>query len=158
VSTLRVLATASALIQACRNLGSTDRRDTGEPGGECAAALPGEYAAVLPGAPAGAPASNEARLFEQAIGNATAIGASYELALCLYARAISCSPASPARPAGAVPASGAAIADLRHAEEIFDRLGVRQAVITWSTAPTGAPIIARGPSSRAIVAGHARRP
>ena len=158
VSTLRVLATASALIQACRNLGSTDRRDTGEPGGECAAALPGEYAAVLPGAPADAPASNEARLFEQAIGNATAIGASYELALCLYARAISCSPASPARPAGAVPASGAAIADLRHAEEIFDRLGVRQAVITWSTAPTGAPIIARGPSSRAIVAGHARRP
>ena len=43
------------------------------------------------------------------------------------------------------PAHGSAEEDLDRANEIFDRLGVKQAVITWSDKAIGEPVFARRP-------------
>jgi tetratricopeptide (TPR) repeat protein len=82
---------------------------------------------------------------EHAIERASALKSSYELALCLATRA-ALGLAGVGDGAGSDrPANEAAKEDLERANEIFDRLGVKQAVITWSDKVIGEPVFARRP-------------
>jgi class 3 adenylate cyclase/tetratricopeptide (TPR) repeat protein len=82
---------------------------------------------------------------EHAIERATALKARYELALSLETRAvIDLTADGGGRPGGTGPS-----ADHDRAAEIFDHLGVKQAVITWSDKVTGGPIFARRPTETA---------
>ncbi|HXY44679.1 MAG TPA: hypothetical protein VEH29_10865, partial [Acidimicrobiales bacterium] len=77
-----------------------------------------------------------ATALEEAIARATALEALYELALCLATKAtIEGLRADGDTSSG----SGEAATDRARAEEIFDRLGVTRAVITWSTRVQGRP-------------------
>ena len=78
---------------------------------------------------------------DEAVKQATALEAPYELALTLASRAALADRdlADTTAEAGSARAS----ADRERADAIFDRLGVSQAVITWSTRVQGGPIFAR---------------
>ncbi len=79
-----------------------------------------------------------AEALDVAIQRAREREARYELALALAVRS----------ELGRMTGSGGSrvVADDEDAEATFDRLGVRQAVITWSGAVSGTPILARAPS------------
>ena len=79
---------------------------------------------------------------DEAIERAAALDAPYELALCLAATAIA-DGLRKDRDASTELAGWAAVNGAR-AADIFDRLGVTRAVITWSTRLQEGPIFARG--------------
>ncbi|MGC9961347.1 MAG: adenylate/guanylate cyclase domain-containing protein [Acidimicrobiales bacterium] len=98
--------------------------------------------------------ASSARALDEAIERATALGAQYELALCLATAAAVRAAQSSGEQASGEQASGEQAsgerpsrepeADGARAEEIFDQLGVSRAVITWSKRLPGGPIFARG--------------
>jgi tetratricopeptide (TPR) repeat protein len=96
--------------------------------------------AALTDPPAGGAVTAPSAL-EEAIERATALDAPYELALCL-ATAATVDGLRADRPTS-TGRDGREATNRARAEEIFDRLGVTRAVITWSTRVRGAPIFAR---------------
>ena len=83
------------------------------------------------------------RPLDDAVERATALKAPYDLALCLATRAALDLATEQDGSSGYRPAHERAAEDHVRAEEIFDRLGVKQAVITWSNKVTGEPVFAR---------------
>jgi len=94
------------------------------------------------------------RLLEHAIGRATTLKAPYEIALCLATRAALDLASEGGGSSGYPPAQDRAAEDHARAEEIFDRLGVNQAVITWSSKVTGEPIFARRVAAEVVSEEH----
>jgi predicted ATPase/class 3 adenylate cyclase len=129
---LRVLGTATALAELTR----------GPAGGQGAQSRPLDHCRPL----------------EHAIERATAMRAPYELALCLATRALLNLATERGGPCGdghaqEGPAHNGAPRDHDRAEELFDRLGVKQAVITWSKKVTGEPIFARRVAPAVVLGG-----
>lgn len=98
--------------------------------------------AELAAGSSGEPAA-PSRPLEHAIERATALQSPYELALCLATRAALDRAIERTGPTGYRPAHRGAEEDRNRAVEIFDRLGVKQAIITWSDKVTGEPVFAR---------------
>jgi hypothetical protein len=96
-----------------------------------------------PGAPS--------RPLDDAIERATALKAPYDLALCLATRAALDLATEQDAPRGYRPAHDRAAQDHDRAEEIFDGLGVKQAVITWSNKVTGEPVFARRVAAEVVL-------
>jgi tetratricopeptide (TPR) repeat protein len=97
--------------------------------------------AALTGAEPGSGGTAEPSALAEAIERADALGFSYELALCLATMATL--EALRTGRGTSTGADNAVPADRARAEEIFDRLGVVRAVITWSGQVAGGPIFAR---------------
>jgi len=116
LTALRVLGTAAAFAEL--SLGSARDGSSGDPG--------------TPSLP-----------LEHAIERATALQSPYELAICLATRAAVDLTKEQTGLGGYRPENGGPAEDSERAAEIFDRLGVKQAVITWSNKVTGEPIFAR---------------
>jgi len=92
---------------------------------------------------AGGPLGESSQALDEAIQRATALEAPYELALCLATRAALDLATERGDRCDYGPTHDRTAADHDRADEIFDGLGVKQAVITWSNKVTGEPIFAR---------------
>ncbi len=103
------------------------------------------FAELVAGSPSGPAAPSQP--LEHAIERASALNSSYELALCLATKAAL---AFAGEGAGSAPPACAATEDVERANEIFDRLGVKQAVITWSDKVIGEPVFGRRPLAATV--------
>jgi class 3 adenylate cyclase/tetratricopeptide (TPR) repeat protein len=108
----------------------------------CSRLLNLDSATVVPTTNCGSAAQDSRQMLDLSIERCAAMGATYDLAVGLATRAALARTTRGGNGPGSVGRSEPADKDASRADEIFSRLGVEQAVITWSNPATGRPLFA----------------